>query len=84
MEKLTQFIESISVPKFKRKEVLPVISIAAATILLYASYTLATANNRRKRNKQGIKEIPIPGEAYPYVGLIILGWTARQEGLRMA
>jgi hypothetical protein len=40
-----------------------VISIAAATTLLYSSYQLITNNT-----KQGIREIPVPGSSYPYVG----------------
>jgi hypothetical protein len=69
MDKVTQFVESVSFPKFERKEVLPIVSIAAATTLLYASYKLFGSSSNKK-SKQGFKEIPVPGSAYPYVGHI--------------
>lgn len=67
MERTLELVESFSLPKFDRKEVTPIVSIAVATTILFASYRLLTSN---KKNKQGYKEIPVPGSSYPYVGHI--------------
>lgn len=68
MEQALNFIESFSLPKFERKEVMPIVSIAAATTILFASYRLMTSG---KKSKRGLKEIPVPGSAYPYVGHLL-------------
>lgn len=74
MEKVTQYIDSLSAhtTKFEKKEVVPIVSIAAAATLLYASFKLiSTSSSSNKKNKQGFKEIPVPGSAYPCVGHIL-------------
>lgn len=63
MDQAIKFIETFSLPKFERKEIVPIVSIAAATSVLFASYRLIKSNK-----KKGTKEIPVPGSAYPYVG----------------
>ncbi|KAG2196313.1 hypothetical protein INT47_009308 [Mucor saturninus] len=63
MDQAIKFIETFSLPKFERKEIVPIVSIAAATSILFASYRLIKSNK-----KKGTKEIPVPGSAYPYVG----------------
>lgn len=64
MDQAIKFIESFSFPNFERRDVLPIVSIAAATSILFASYRLIQPASKRK----GTKEIPTPGSAYPYVG----------------
>jgi hypothetical protein len=65
MDRVSQFIEAT--PRLDREHLLPtVISIAAATTLLYSSYRLIT--NKKTDTKQAVKEIPVPGSCYPYVG----------------
>jgi hypothetical protein len=65
MEKVTNLFESI--PRIEREQAATtVIGIAAAATLLYSSYCLFF--NKYPKTKQGIKEIPMPGSAYPYVG----------------
>ncbi|KAG2229318.1 cytochrome P450 [Thamnidium elegans] len=68
MDRALELLESFSFPKIDKKEVMPIVSIAAATTILFASYRLLTSN---KKNKQGYKEIPVPGSSYPYVGHIL-------------
>lgn len=70
MEQITKFIQSIDVPqRFKNDKAAPIVSIAAATTLLYASYRLiSTSNRNRKKRESGLKDIPVPGSCYPYVG----------------
>lgn len=65
MEQATKLIESISLPKFERKEVMPIVSIVVATTILFASYRLIQSS---KKSKKGIREIPVPSSSYPYVG----------------
>lgn len=54
----------MSIPKLDRKEFLPIISIAVAASILYASYRIFISGNK----KRNFKEIPTPGSAYPYIG----------------
>jgi hypothetical protein len=73
MEQATKFLESVQIPRIEREHAVSIaISIAAATTLLYSSYQMISNSHQKKR--QGIKEIPVPGSAYPYVGhLMSLG-----------
>ncbi|GAA5808621.1 hypothetical protein MFLAVUS_002013 [Mucor flavus] len=64
MDRATKLIESISLPKFDRKEALPIVSIAAAASIFYASYRLLSSGQKKHK----FKEIPVPGSAYPYIG----------------
>ncbi|KAI8090417.1 cytochrome P450 [Thamnidium elegans] len=64
MDQATKLIDSIPLPKFDRREVLPVVSIAVAASMFYASYCVLLSGQK----KQKFKEIPVPGSAYPYVG----------------
>lgn len=67
MERATKLLESVKAPHIEREQAVPlVVGIAAATTLLYSSYRLLSSGNCK--NKQGFKEIPVPGSAYPYVG----------------
>lgn len=68
MDKATQFVDAIkATPRLDREHVVPaVISAATATMLLYSSYRWMA--NKKGNDKQGIKEIPVPGSCYPYVG----------------
>lgn len=70
MEQVTKFIQSIDVPqRFKHDRVAPIVSIAVATTLLYTSYRLiSSSNQKRKKRESGLKDIPVPGSCYPYVG----------------
>lgn len=56
-----------------RKEKSLPITAAATALLLYTSYkyltsSSANSSNNINKTKQGIKEIPVPGSKYPYVG----------------
>ncbi|KAF1806535.1 cytochrome P450 [Mucor lusitanicus] len=70
MEHITKFVQSIEVPeRFKHDKAAPIVSIAAATTLLYASYRLISTSKRNKKKRElGLKDIPVPGSCYPYVG----------------
>jgi hypothetical protein len=70
MEQAIKLLESVQVPRIEREHAVPlVIGIAAATSLLYSSYHML--HRQKRAHKQGIKEIPVPGSAYPYVGHIL-------------
>lgn len=70
MDRAAKLIEFTSLPKFDRKEVLPVVSIAAAASIFYASYRVLSSGQKKHK----FKELPVPGSAYPYVGhLLSLG-----------
>lgn len=67
MERATQFFEGVKIPRVDREHGVPVVvSIAAATAILYSSYRLLSNKNSKK--DRVIKEIPTPGSSYPYVG----------------
>ncbi|KAL9551397.1 hypothetical protein PS6_005040 [Mucor atramentarius] len=66
MEFATHFFESIKTSRVEKEQALRVVSIAAATAILYQSYRLITAEKSTK--KQGHKEIPVAPSCYPYVG----------------
>jgi len=66
MEFATHFFESIKTSRIEKEQALRVVSIAAATAILYQSYRLITAEKSTK--KQGLKEIPVAPSCYPYVG----------------
>ncbi|EPB82552.1 hypothetical protein HMPREF1544_10714 [Mucor circinelloides 1006PhL] len=70
MEHFTKFVESIHIPqRIDREKLMPIVSIAAATTVLFASYKLISSSKHRKRMREhGFKEIPVPGSCYPYVG----------------
>lgn len=70
MEHFTKFVESVHIPqRIDREKLMPIVSIAAATTVLFASYKLISSSNHKKRmREQGFKEIPVPGSCYPYVG----------------
>jgi hypothetical protein len=70
MERITNFFESIYVPqRIDREKLMPIVSIATATTVLFASYKMiSSSNHKRKMREQGLKKIPIPGSCYPYVG----------------
>lgn len=72
MEAAFKFLDSISLSKrLDRREAFPIVSIAAATSVLYASYRLLRDN---RRHTKGLKEIPVPSAKVPYFGhLITLG-----------
>ncbi|KAF1803476.1 cytochrome P450 [Mucor lusitanicus] len=66
MESATQFFETIKLPRFEKEQALRIVSIAAATAVLYQSYRYITAEKTTK--KSGIKEIPLAPSCYPIVG----------------
>lgn len=67
MERVTKLFESVKMPRLEKEHAVPaVISIVAATTILYSSYRFVSDSNRKK--KQGTREIPSPGSSYPYVG----------------
>ncbi|CEP14774.1 hypothetical protein [Parasitella parasitica] len=71
MGELKKLIESIKLPQnLDRERLMPIISIASATTLLYASYKLMShgSGNKTKISAHGLKKIPIPGSCFPYVG----------------
>lgn len=70
MEHLTRLTESIQIPqRIDREKLTPIVSIAAATAVLFASYKLISSSKRKKKmREQGFKDIPMPGSCYPYVG----------------
>ncbi|KAI7879545.1 cytochrome P450 [Mucor mucedo] len=61
---MNSLIESISPRFLEREKLVPVVSITAATVILFSSYKCFW----RKTKERGIKEIPIPGSRYPYFG----------------
>ncbi|KAI7879547.1 cytochrome P450 [Mucor mucedo] len=63
MEKVNSFINSV--PQRFEREKTTIISIAAATALLYTTYKIV---NKSSKKKLGLKEIPSPGFSFPYVG----------------
>jgi hypothetical protein len=69
-----EFLQSITLPRIAKDHATPlIVSTAAASALLYSSYRMAFSRGDRKKI-QGIKEIPMPGSKYPYVGhLLSLG-----------
>lgn len=69
METINSLIDSIP-PRFMvdREKLTPVISIAAATVILLSSYKCFLKKKEEKDSKRGIKEIPVPGSRYPYFG----------------
>ncbi|CEP19492.1 hypothetical protein [Parasitella parasitica] len=69
MDLATQIIGSIKLPHIDKDHILPVVSIAAATTILYQSWQLISSSKNLK--KQGLKEIPIPGSCYPIVGHVL-------------
>jgi hypothetical protein len=50
--------------KFDREKVSSVIGIAAAACLVYSTLSLVL----KKKERKGLKEIPVPRSCYPYVG----------------
>jgi hypothetical protein len=68
------FIETIRLLRSDKNQATPIIvSIAAATAVVYTSFCIAFAHYGRKKN-QNIKEIPMPGSSFPYIGhLLSLG-----------
>ncbi|KAI7873258.1 cytochrome P450 [Mucor mucedo] len=63
MEKVNSFINSV--PQRFEREKTTILSIAAATVLLYTTYKIV---NKSSKKKLGLKEIPSPGFSFPYVG----------------
>jgi hypothetical protein len=74
MDKITQFFDStISIipNRFERDQVMRVVSITAATLVLFSSYKVISSSNKKKQKQiSGAKEIPSPSGAYPYFGHI--------------
>lgn len=70
MERVNKLIESISIPpQLEREKIMPIVSIVAATAILYSTYKLVSNSNKKKNGKkQGLKDIPSPASPYPYVG----------------
>lgn len=70
MEHLAKLVESIRIPqRIDHEKLVPIVSIAAATTVLLASYKLISSSKQKnKTREQGFKEIPMPGSCYPYVG----------------
>lgn len=66
MDFTTYIIKSIKSLRFEQEHLLPIVSIAAATAILYQSCRLISANSSLK--KQDLKDIPVPGSCYPLIG----------------
>lgn len=65
MEQVTNLMKSFSLPNFDRNDALPVVSIAAAASIFYASYRVLSSSEEKRHN---FKKIPIPSSSYPVVG----------------
>ncbi|KAI8090421.1 cytochrome P450 [Thamnidium elegans] len=65
MEQATNLMKSFSLPNFDRKDALPVVSVAAAVSIFYASYRLLSSSEEKRHT---FKKIPIPSSSYPIVG----------------
>jgi hypothetical protein len=67
-------IKNITFPRLAKEHVVPVIvGTISASLVLYSSYHIVFSRNNGKK-AQNIKEIPMPGSRYPYVGhLMSLG-----------
>ncbi|KAI7873245.1 cytochrome P450 [Mucor mucedo] len=63
MEKVNTFVNSF--PQRFERERTAILSIAAATALLYATYKIVDKSSKKK---SGLKDIPSPSISYPYVG----------------
>lgn len=75
MDRVTQFFDSVIsiVPqRFERDQAMRIVSITAATLVLFSSYKVICSSNKKKQIKSstGTKKIPSPGGAYPYFGHI--------------
>ncbi|KAI8090424.1 cytochrome P450 [Thamnidium elegans] len=65
MDQLNKLRGYLPVSTLERKELLPIVSIAAAASIFFASRRFFSSG---QNNKRECKKIPIPGSRYPYVG----------------
>lgn len=64
MDQVNALINSLP-RRLEREQIMPIVSIAAAVTILYSSYKVISNSKKRQ---VGLKEIPSPSGAYPYVG----------------
>ncbi|GAA5804557.1 cytochrome P450 [Helicostylum pulchrum] len=62
MDRINTFIDSLP-RQLERDHIVPIVSIAAATTLLFSTYKLFS-----NRNHKGLTKIPVPRGGYPYFG----------------
>ncbi|KAI9274022.1 cytochrome P450 [Helicostylum pulchrum] len=65
MDQVNKLGGYLPVSSLERKDLFPVVSIAAAASIFFASYQFFSSG---QNNKQEYKKIPTPGSRYPYVG----------------
>ncbi|KAG2237331.1 hypothetical protein INT48_009064 [Thamnidium elegans] len=65
MDQLNKLRGYLPVSTLERKDLLPIVSIAAAASIFFASRRFFSSG---QNNKRECKKIPIPGSRYPYVG----------------
>ncbi|KAI8355565.1 cytochrome P450 [Blakeslea trispora] len=76
MERITQLVETIPWPSQVNRERIstPIVSVAAATALIFSSYYLISSSKRRNKHGKYTREIPTPGDSVPIFGhLLALG-----------
>ncbi|KAG2204058.1 hypothetical protein INT47_007052 [Mucor saturninus] len=67
MDTINILINSIPPRFLEREKIVPVVSIAAATVFLLSSHMWLSTYKDNKSDKE-VKKIPIPGSRYPYFG----------------
>lgn len=67
MDQLHKLKDYLPASVLERKNILPVVSIASAASIFFASYRFFSSDQEIKTK---YKKIPMPGSNYPYVGHI--------------